>query len=308
MATKRPADDDPNLVSKIQRVEHHHAPPSPQHRSASTTTQAAAASQAASNNTNPTDFSGSVKKKLADSKRTGQACDRCKVRKIRCDGRPEGCTPCEQNRTPCRTTDRITGRATVRGHAEAMESENSYLRAHIADLQAQLKDHGIEPRLPPPYSSTLQTPSHPWSSAPSDASPWTDGRPRRTSSSPLPGYAPAKLESLPQFKHGSIGDNYLGVAPVQSPLSHIKGTSLSIYGTSIDITDFTADETEYEKEAMSYSTLVKIAMGNHPVERPELPPYSELKEYAIWYMRSINPYTMLVHKPAFMQLVPFSPS
>ncbi|XP_014562676.1 hypothetical protein COCVIDRAFT_83730 [Bipolaris victoriae FI3] len=325
MASKRPADDDPNLVSKIQRV-HLHAPLSPQHRAPATattnntiiTTTAAATAASATANAPPSsapahsnvanDFSGSVKKKLADSKRTGQACDRCKVRKIRCDGRPEGCTPCEQNRTPCRTTDRITGRATVRGHAEAMESENSYLRAQIADLQAQLKENGVEPRLPPAYGAALQQPSNPWPSAASDASPWSDGRPRRTSSSPLPGYAPAttassKLELLPQFKHGSIGDNYLGVASVQSPLSHIKGTSLSIFGTDIDITDFTAAETEYEKEATSYSTLVKIAMGNHPVETPQLPPYNELNEYAIWYMRSINPYTMLVHKPAFMQLI-----
>lgn len=61
MATKRPPDDDVSLASKIQRVEHAD-PLSPQHRPG--------------NN----DFSGSVKKKLADSKRTGQACDRCKVR------------------------------------------------------------------------------------------------------------------------------------------------------------------------------------------------------------------------------------
>jgi hypothetical protein len=61
MATKRPPDDDPNLVNKIQRIEH--ADPTSPH-------------QRLSNN----DFSGSVKKKLADSKRTGQACDRCKVR------------------------------------------------------------------------------------------------------------------------------------------------------------------------------------------------------------------------------------
>ena len=61
MATKRPPDDDPNLVHKVQRIEHTGGV-SPQHRPA--------------NN----DFSGSVKKKLADSKRTGQACDRCKVR------------------------------------------------------------------------------------------------------------------------------------------------------------------------------------------------------------------------------------
>ncbi|KAI0574182.1 transcription factor cys6 [Pyrenophora tritici-repentis] len=258
MATKRPPDDDPNLIHKIQRIEHTDGA-SPQHRPA--------------NN----DFSGSVKKKLADSKRTGQACDRCKIRKIRCDGRPEGCTPCEQNRTPCRTTDRITGRAT----------------------------HNIEPRAPPAYNA-LQPPSHPWSSVTSESQPWTEG-PRQTSSSPLPGYAPAgaaaKSETLPHFKHGSLGDNYLGVAAGDSPLSHIKGTSLSIFGTEIDITDFMAGETEYEASPMSYTTLINIAISGQHVDRIELPPYTELYEYTIWYLRSLNPYTMLVHRPVFLDLI-----
>ncbi|KAF2852449.1 hypothetical protein T440DRAFT_466610 [Plenodomus tracheiphilus IPT5] len=289
MATKRPSEEDlPLVVNKIQRIEHA-APPSPHQRHP--------------NN----DFSGSVKRKLADSKRTGQACDRCKVRKIRCDGRPEGCTPCEQNRSPCRTTDRITGRATVRGHAEAMESENSYLRNHIADLQAQLREVGVEPRAPPAYTAP-QPPSHPWSSHATDHQSWSDA-PRKTSASPLPGYAPAgssiKSEPLPlpQFKHGSIGDNYLGVAPGDRLLSHIKGTSLSIFGTEIDITDHMTSEAEYEASPMSYTTLVKISLGNQSVKNPGLPPYDTLKEYAIWYLRSLNPYTMLVHKPAFMDLV-----
>ena len=59
--TKRLSDNDvgPTHTPKIQRVEHHSS-----HGSLPT-----------ANN----DFSGSVKRKLADSKRTGQACDRCKV-------------------------------------------------------------------------------------------------------------------------------------------------------------------------------------------------------------------------------------
>jgi hypothetical protein len=191
-----------------------------------------------------------------------------------------------------------------------MESENSYLRAQIADLQAQLKEHNIEPRAPPAYNA-LQPPSHPWSSASNDAHAWND-TPRRTSTSPLPGYAPAgnlaKIDSLPQFKQGSIGDNYLGVAAGDSLLSHIKGTSLSIFGTEIDITDFMAGETEYESSPMSYTTLVNIAIGGQHVEEPPLPAYGELQEYAIWYLRSLNPYTMLVHKPVFMELVGCAPA
>ena len=215
------------------------------------------------------------------------------VRKIRCDGRPEGCTPCEQNRTPCRTTDRISGRATVRGHAEALESELSYLRNQNAELQAQLKEFGVEPRVSPAYNG-IQPPSNTWPSTVNDGQRWPD-EPRQAS--PLP------LQPLPQFKYGSIGDNYLGVAAGDSLLSHIKGTSLSIFGTEINITDFMMDEAEYEASAMSYTALVKISVGGQPVEAPPLPDYQSLKDYALWYLRSLNPYTMLVHKPAFMNLV-----
>ncbi len=215
------------------------------------------------------------------------------VRKIRCDGRPEGCTPCEQNKTPCCTTDRITGRATVRGHAEALESELTYLRNQNADLQAQLKALGVEPQTPSTYAS-VQPRTHSWTSTTNDNRQWQDEA-RQTS--PLP------TQPLPQFKHGSIGDNYLGVASGDLLLSHIKGTSLSVFGTEIDITDFMMNEAEYEASPMSYASLVKVCTGAQRVEVPPLPDYQGLKDYAMWYLRSLNPYTMLVHKPAFMNLV-----
>lgn len=231
---------------------------------------------------------------------------RPQIRKIRCDGRPEGCTPCEQNRTQCCTTDRITGKATVRGHAEAMETENTYLRNHLADLQAQLKDMGVEPRPPPTYANMPWPPIAPAAAAPAEAQDWASAQ-RRPSASPLAGYAPASDKAdvplLPQFKHGSVGCNYLGVAPGDSLLSHIRGTSLSVFGHEIDITDFVQDGTDYEASPMSYQTLVKITMGSQHVEPAPLPPYEALREWATWYLRSLNPYTMLVHKPAFMDLI-----
>ena len=71
------SDDDTSLanISKIQRIEQHshglpQVPPP---------IQSTSPHQRLNNNHN-NDFSGSVKRKLADSKRTGQACDRCKVR------------------------------------------------------------------------------------------------------------------------------------------------------------------------------------------------------------------------------------
>ncbi|KAF2708074.1 hypothetical protein K504DRAFT_298521 [Pleomassaria siparia CBS 279.74] len=257
------------------------------------------------------DFSRSVKKRLANSSRTGQACDRCKVRKIRCDGRPEGCSPCAQNRTPCKTTDRITGRATTRGQVEAMESENAYLRAHISELQAQLKEMGVEPRTPSNYTGYMApTMSWPPSNLGNDNQGWGDISQRRSSTSPIPGYAPASgLENtdyrpLPHFKTGSIGDNYLGVSSADSLLSHIKGTSLSLFGTEIDITDFVDNEEDYDKSVMSYNHFLKASLNDDAhVHQIPFPPYHTLKEYATWYIRSLNPYTMILDKPTFMHLI-----
>lgn len=171
-----------------------------------------------------------------------------------------------------------------------METENSHLRAHIADLQAQLRDLGADPRPPPAYA-------HGWTA-----------QPLRPSASPTPAYhAPAadkvSVNSLPQFKHGSIGDNYLGVASGDSLLSHIRGTSLSVFGTEVDITDFVDDTAEYEGSPTSYHTLVNLTMGSQLVDPAPLPQYESLREWATWYLRSLNPYTMLVHKPAFMELI-----
>jgi hypothetical protein len=167
--------------------------------------------------------------------------------------------------------------------------ENTYLRNQIADLREQLKEVGVEPRAPPPYASIQPPAPQSWSDAQRRVSSSTPGRP--------------EYRSLPQFKHGSIGDNYLGVGVGDSPLSHIRGTSLSVFGTEIDITDYMKDESEYEASIMSYTSLLKEILGAEDVTPIPLPPYSTLKETAIWYLRSLNPYTMLVHKPVFMELI-----
>ena len=194
-----------------------------------------------------------------------------------------------------------------------MESENALLRAHIAELQAQLKELGVEPRVPPNYPGYMSTSiSWPSSTLGNENNAWADSSQRRASTSPVPGYAPvsgvenADYRPLPQFKTRSFGDNYIGVSSTDSLLSHIKGTSLSLFGTEIDITDFVDSEEDYDKSVMSYSHFLKVALNEDHVQHIPFPPYQTLNEYANWYMRSLNPYTMILDKPTFMQLVWFS--
>lgn len=144
----------------------------------------------------------------------------------------------------------------------------------------------------------------------SDTQSWPDTLQRRTSTSPMSGYAPASsventgYRPLPEFKQGSFGDNYLGVSSSDSLLSHIKGTSLSVFGTEIDITDFVQSEVDYDESVMSYNHFLKVVLNEDTqVEYVPFPSYQMLNEYATWYLRSLNPYTMLLDKPTFMNLV-----
>ncbi|KAH7121124.1 hypothetical protein B0J11DRAFT_57616 [Dendryphion nanum] len=300
MGPKRASDDDLNPNVKLTKLDH-----------VDVNAIAASALAATQQRSVNQDFSGSVKKKLATSTRTGQACDRCKVRKIRCDGRPEGCSPCAQNRTPCKTTDRITGKATTRGHAEVLEGENAFLRAQIVELQNQVREMGQEPRALPSFNPyTSPTSSWPAVNMAGDAQGWADPSMRHTSSPPPPaGYVPANgmdatdYRPLPQFKTGSLGDNYLGVSSADSLLSHIKGTSLSVFGTEVDITDFVQNE-DYDNSVMSYNHFLKVALNeDRDIEHVPFPAYQSLVDYATWYLRSLNPYTMLLHRPTFMELI-----
>lgn len=119
------------------------------------------------------DYSAMSRQKIKQNKRTGQACDRCKVcqaayprlsathdmsvspkprprlsnkdtnstippcqlRKLRCDRTPNGCVPCGAVNQPCHVTDRVTGETFLRGEAGQLKTENEGLRGKIVELE-----------------------------------------------------------------------------------------------------------------------------------------------------------------------------
>lgn len=229
---------------------------------------------------------------------SNQADIRPQIRKIRCDARLGGCSPCLQNNTECKTTDRITGRATSRGHTELLENENTNMKLYIIELQAQLKQNGVEPAPPP-----VAEPGYPPPQLPYGVS-W-DGQ----QSSGYGQHAQTERHGsqgslLPEFRAGCIGDNYLGVASENNWLSPIEGTSLALFGTKIDLAEFTPQEPNPEASATSYQTFLTHAFGGlQPAQRPDLPNFEQCKIFAEWYFRSIQQFIPLLHKPDFMQLL-----
>ena len=101
--------------------------------------------------------------------RIAQACDRCRSKKIRCDGITPCCTQCANVGFECRTSDKLSRRAFPRGYTESLEERVRALEGEVKELKDLLdekdekidilsKIHSHHPSLRRP-SSTLSTSS-----------------------------------------------------------------------------------------------------------------------------------------------------
>ncbi|KAI2641015.1 fungal-specific transcription factor domain-containing protein [Xylaria nigripes] len=266
------------------------------------------------------DFSSVVKTKLQSYTRTGQACDRCKVRKIRCDALPEGCSHCINQNLECYVTDRVSGRTERRGYMQQLEREMSGMIQHIRDLEKLLQDNGIDVRpWPPSPFSAAPTPDDSADINDNDLSDSTLPRADSTAwsqpSPPVWAKDKPSIMSMTPSSHSIVSsrpaDAHLGVATHSSPLSSIKGTALSILGSTIDIGSFDVPDMDepppsargtflYNK---SVQALRQSVMNINPPLEIKLPPRQDAFNYAEWYFLVIYPFHPVLHKPSFMALL-----
>jgi len=78
--------------------------------------------------------------------RIAQACDRCRSKKIRCDGVRPCCSQCANVGFECKTSDKLSRRAFPRGYTESLEDRVRGLEAEIRELKDLLdeKDEKID--------------------------------------------------------------------------------------------------------------------------------------------------------------------
>ena len=251
---------------------------------------------------------------------------------MRCDDNVNGCAPCLQNQSECKTTDRITGKATVRGYVQSLERRLEELESHNCLLQGRLASLGeevpdVEPKIK--HEDPATAPLVQWHEEQrvGNRSVWdkNGGGTRDVDhggssfggnmvNRPTP--AEEQPSRLPEFRSGLAGNNYLGVSTGNPLLSSIRGTSMNVLGIEIDLADYVSadlDEPDptpagtrppvYNK---SYRAFVQTAFGTSPkLSKVELPPRSEGMNYAHVYFRVTNPYLPVIHKPSFMATVSF---
>ncbi|KAM0557237.1 hypothetical protein ACHAPJ_005501 [Fusarium lateritium] len=105
-----------------------------------------------------------IKVGTSSQSRIAQACDRCRSKKIRCDGIRPTCSQCSNVGFECRTSDKLSRRAFPRGYTESLEERVRQLESEVRELKDLLdekdekidmlsKIHGNRPSSSMPVSS-----------------------------------------------------------------------------------------------------------------------------------------------------------
>ncbi|KAK5097572.1 hypothetical protein LTS08_006986 [Lithohypha guttulata] len=241
----------------------------------------------------PSFYSDNVRRKLAATTRTGQACDRCKERKMKCDPDPIACQPCRQKSLKCYTTDRVSGQSRERGQWDRAENEVGFLKGQLAYYQ---KKYGptTQDALSTPYSMLFQSPSCERSSITLDGHRDAGNSPSRSCNLPDP-----------QYVGWPISDGTLYKGPVQ--------------GTKADILDWgVMDSGGFECDLMrppmnddidffNFSTpsVLKTIHQRQKIHKNDLhlPTKAEALAMAETFLTVMWRYYPVVHKGDFIDLV-----
>ncbi|KAF9886309.1 hypothetical protein FE257_011568 [Aspergillus nanangensis] len=125
--------------------------------------------------------------------RIAQACDRCRSKKIRCDGVRPCCSQCANVGFECKTSDKLSRRAFPRGYTESLEERVRSLEAEVRDLKDLLdeKDEKID------VLSRIHSfsPSSQQKAATSARSPPAPAKPKPTTTDAGEGVIPVPLPS-----------------------------------------------------------------------------------------------------------------
>ncbi|KXG49157.1 Transcription factor [Penicillium griseofulvum] len=172
--------------------------------------------------------------------RIAQACDRCRSKKIRCDGVRPCCSQCANVGFECRTSDKLSRRAFPRGYTESLEERVRSLETEVKDLKELLdeKDEKIDvlSRIhsfsPPHRTLSVRSPSAS-ATARSSTSDSSDGvfhvqrsttRPSRQSENPFVGFS-STLGFANVFTDKLVSE---GKSAVKVPIGALTALSTSV--------------------------------------------------------------------------------
>ncbi|ETI20538.1 hypothetical protein G647_08575 [Cladophialophora carrionii CBS 160.54] len=212
--------------------------------------------------------------------RIAQACDRCRSKKIRCDGVRPCCTQCANVGFECKTSDKLSRRAFPRGYTESLEDRVRGLEAEVRELKDLLdeKDEKID------MLSRIHSFSPPS---------------RKCSSSLSPSQAVQVKEEVE-----SAREEVLHVeipAPVQPKVSSTgSSTTLSF----IEAFDQKVQEAGRQTTGVSLSGLQKAVQPTRRTftQGPKVPPRILSDQYINLFFQEWQPLMPVLHRPTFLHV------
>ncbi|KAK7547843.1 fungal-specific transcription factor domain-containing protein [Phyllosticta citricarpa] len=218
--------------------------------------------------------------------RIAQACDRCRSKKIRCDGVRPSCTQCLNVGFECRTSDKLSRRAFPRGYTESLEERVRQLESEVRELKELLdgKDEKID------VLSRIHSKS-------------PHGLNRRPTPSITPQIKSPSEESLDK-------DDLFKVA--QSPLLLDEGSANSYFvgpssgRTLIDAFNRRVQETGKPFQVVSPESLLeadsRLVTENEAPNTPKAPPRMASDKAITCFFQEFAPIFPVIHRPTFLSL------
>lgn len=216
-----------------------------------------------------------------------------------------------QNRTECRTTDRISQRAMPRGYVENLEAKVNLLEVRIKELEGSLalERSSRRPKAGVPVNQSghkriVPNATEPFN--PDNASrAGTFGRNSKTYSQVRLGNPPED-DKIRGFRSGGY---YLGLSSGASTIHSMRDSALSVLGIEIDLSDVDPTDTSHpnieDGIGESYASCLASIFNANPraPESLELPSKAECMKCAEWFFMFSYSYLPVVHRQTFMKQV-----
>lgn len=179
------------------------------------------------------------------------------------------------------------------------------MKMYMLELQAQLRENGVDPKPPPDLSQGFAHLQPYWGQNEAQQGSWgqlsTSGLVPSSTQNERHG---SQGSLLPDFRPGCIGDNYLGVSSGNDWLSPIEGTQLALFGMKIDLAEFLPPENDPASDPLSYQMFLFHAFKkSEHTYAPPLPNYDVCRQLAEWFFKSVQMFVPVLHRPDFMKLL-----
>ncbi|KAL2687373.1 Transcriptional activator protein acu-15 [[Neocosmospora] mangrovei] len=225
-----------------------------------------------------------IKVGTSSQSRIAQACDRCRSKKIRCDGIRPTCSQCANVGFECRTSDKLSRRAFPRGYTESLEERVRQLEAEVRELKDLLDEKDEKIDMLSKIHGNRRSPSMPVSS-PAAMDTRSDAQPAKEDT--------FRVQAAPLLLGVENSDSYfMGASSGRTFIEQFKRK----------IQEAGKPSTDFNPEAFLHIQGCKSLGPKTPEQSLKVPPRLFSDRCVNVYFQEWAPLFPVLHKPTFLHI------